>query len=381
MGVELLVGADIVPTKSNKQFFINGDMEQIIDNELLNVLKSVDYRIFNLETPLSDVESPIEKCGPNLIATTTTINGIKKLGVDFLTLANNHILDHGIAGLETTKSILDKAGIAYSGVGDNLKDASKAYIFKLNGYEIGIYCCAENEFSIATKRTAGVNPFDPLESLDYIVALKESADFVIVLYHGGKEHYRYPSPNLQKVCRKIVDKGADLVVCQHSHCIGCKEDFNNGTIVYGQGNFLFDASENELWQTSLLIKIIFNDGKTDIEYIPIIKNKNGVKLADFSQKNEILKKFHERSNNILDEEFVENEYSLFSEKYLNMYLRNGVPYENSLPLRVLNKLSNSKWFIKHLDRHHKLAILNSIECEAHRELFIQGLKNSIKNTK
>ena len=42
--------------------------------------------------------------------------------------------------------------------------------------------------------------------------LKKQCDYVIVLYHGGKEHYRYPSPYLQKVCRKIVDKGADIVV-------------------------------------------------------------------------------------------------------------------------------------------------------------------------
>lgn len=45
------------------------------------------------------------------------------------------------------------------------------------------------------------------------------------------------------------------MVCQHSHCIGCKEEYLQGTIVYGQGNFLFDDEENEYWQTSLLIRI------------------------------------------------------------------------------------------------------------------------------
>ena len=68
--------------------------------------------------------------------------------------------------------------------------------------KIGIYACAENEFTIATDTTAGANPFDPFESLDHIQNLKRSCDYVIVLYHGGKEHYRYPSPYLQKFVGK-----------------------------------------------------------------------------------------------------------------------------------------------------------------------------------
>lgn len=97
---------------------------------------------------------------------------------------------------------------------------------------------------------------------------------MIVLYHGGKEQYRYPSPNLQKTCRKLVEKGADLVVCQHSHCIGCREEYLQGTIVYGQGNFLFDDEENEYWQTSLLIMI---SDDFEVKYIPLKKNKNTVR--------------------------------------------------------------------------------------------------------
>src|SRR5699024_1436352 len=101
----------------------------------------------------------------------------------------------------------------------------------------------------------GANPFDPLESFDHIQELKSKCDYVIVLYHGGKERYRYPSPYLQKVCRKFAQKGADLIVCQHSHCIGAYEEFEGSTIIYGQGNFIFNTLNNEFWNTSLLIKV------------------------------------------------------------------------------------------------------------------------------
>lgn len=80
--------------------------------------------------------------------------------------------------------------------------------------------CTENEFSSATMHSAGANPFDVLESFDDVQALKEHCDYVVVLYHGGKEFYRYPSPMLQRYCRKFIEKGASLVLCQHSHCIG-----------------------------------------------------------------------------------------------------------------------------------------------------------------
>jgi len=170
-------------------------------------------RIFNLEAPITDELNPISKCGPNLIAPTSTIKGIKALNPSLITLANNHILDQGVRGLNSTRDILNSNDIPFVGVGDNLTAASKPYILQRDNLKIGVYACAEHEFSIATDTSPGANPFDPLESLDHIQDLKSMCDYVIVLYHGGKEHYRYPSPYLQKVCRKMVQKGADLIVC------------------------------------------------------------------------------------------------------------------------------------------------------------------------
>ncbi len=203
----LIIGADIVPTISNQQYFEDGQMEKIVDEGILTVLNRADYRVFNLEVPLTDKEDPIQKNGPNLIASTASAAGMKQLNIDFLTLANNHILGQSEQGLWSTTKQLDKYGIAYAGIGCNLEEAAKPYIAEVGNKKIGIYCCAEHEFSIVNEKRAGANPFDPLESLDHIMCLKAKCDYVICLYHGGKEHYRYPSPNLQKVCRRIVEKG------------------------------------------------------------------------------------------------------------------------------------------------------------------------------
>lgn len=376
--MNILIGADLVPTKSNISLFESGNAEKLLGKDLAECLNSADYRIFNLEVPLADQEQPIPKCGPNLIAPTGCIAGYQAMGVDLLTLANNHILDQDQQGLESTVKTLSQAGIAYTGVGSTPEEAAKPYLFICDGKRIGVYACAEHEFSIVTDHSAGANPIDLLESPDHVAELKEQCDYVIVLYHGGKEHYRYPSPNLQKVCRKLVEKGADLVVCQHSHCIGCEEKYLHGTIVYGQGNFLFDDDDSEFWQTGMLVAI--NDDFC-ISYIPLVKAENGVRKAQGKQAQTILNDFKSRSEQCRDQRFVTSAYIAFADKMFNNYLAVFTTLNENLIFRIINKFSHGKWLAglknRFSDRLY-LAMLNYVECEAHRELLISGMKESCK---
>lgn len=373
--MSILIGADIVPTRANKEYFISGNMQPVLGTELQNVIEKADYRIFNLECPLVNVDSSIQKCGPNLRAEESTVNGLKSIGVDLLTLANNHIMDHGKAGLESTISVLEKERISFLGVGENLKAAARPFVFSVNNKKIGVYACAEHEFSIADEYKPGANPFDPLESFDHIVELKNCCDYVIVLYHGGREHYRYPSPMLQRVCRKFVEKGADLVVCQHSHCIGCDEKYLGGTIVYGQGNFVFDSINNPMSDTSLLIKI---NGDFCIEYVPLEKCGCGVRLAKDDIAKKVLSDFNQRSEQIKKTRFVEDECSKFAKNMVEGYLLVCSGYGHRFILRLLNKLCKyrlTNFIVRRFKMNELLAIRNFIECETHRELFIEGLKN------
>lgn len=374
--MELLIAGDLVPTQSNINLFNKADVDTLLGEELLLLWNSVDGRIFNLETPLIDKAHPISKCGPNLIAPTAAVKGIKALNPSLITLANNHILDQGIEGINSTTAVLEEEKINFVGVGNNNAESHTPYIIEKGEIRIGVYACAENEFSIATEKLAGANPFDPLESLDHIQNLKFQCDHVIVLYHGGKEHYRYPSPYLQKVCRKMVEKGADLIVCQHSHCIGSYEEYAGATIVYGQGNFIFDLSEDELWQTSLLIKVDVGE-KLNVGYIPIIKSRNTIALASNKISKEILSKFNERSKEILQEGILEKKYRKLAEDNIKSYLRN-ISGVNKWISRIDRHLLNGKLIKWRYNKKQCLRLLNYIECEAHRELIIEGLKNKEK---
>lgn len=373
--MKILIAGDLSPTSNNLSLFEKGDLLSLMGEELLCIWNSAEKRIFNLEVPLVNVEKPIDKCGPNLIAPTYTINGISALNPSLVTLANNHIMDQGVQGLNSTIEILDNINIPFTGVGNNLSESCKPFFINANDTNIGVYNCAENEFSIATEKTPGANPYDPLTSFDHVKDLKSQCNYVIVIYHGGKEYYRYPSPQLQRISRKFVDCGADVVICQHSHCIGALEKYNNSTIVYGQGNFIFNKKVNELWSTSIILDIEIND-KLIIDYIPIVTTTNGIRLANVLESEEILNDFYNRSKEILNFEFVDKNYKNFSEDYIGFYLSGFAGY-SKLMSRIDRYIFRGRLLKYKFSKDKLIALQNFIECEAHRELLLKGLETWI----
>lgn len=371
--LRIIIGADIAPVKSNYDLFSKGDAKTLVGDELLEKLSLADFTVFNLETPLTDKSAPIMKCGPNLIAPENTIKGLKAVNPHFFTLANNHIFDQGMQGLYSTIKLLDRAGIAHAGAGKDAGEASKPYIFEKNGHKIGIYCCAEHEFSIANENSPGANPYDPLASFDDVQVLKGTCEFVIVLYHGGKECYRYPSPELQRVFRKFAEKGADIVIAQHTHCIGCMEKYNHSYLIYGQGNFLFPAEHNEYWDSSVLIELtISGDKKLGVQYHPLVVCKNRIRLAEGKQKASILADFAKRSEEIQKKNFIQDHYISYIQTQGHDYAK-VVKGENRILKRLFLKCFRRS-FSFHYGRKRLLALLNFIECECHREIVIAEIK-------
>lgn len=84
--MQLIIGGDLVPTQSNIDLFSNADITTLLGEKLLSLWNSADMHIFNLEVPLCDREEPIAKCGPNLVAPTSTIKGIKALTPSLITI-------------------------------------------------------------------------------------------------------------------------------------------------------------------------------------------------------------------------------------------------------------------------------------------------------
>ena len=362
--MRIIVGADFVPTPENEQYFIDGNMSAVLDGELYDIVKSADFSVFNLECALTRTEERIKKGGPAIFAAPETINGYKALGVGVLAIANNHVFDCGYDGFVDTLNAIDGAGINRIGGGMTKEEASRGYITEIEGKKIGVYAACEHEFSWISDYGVGANGFDALDTLDEIAELKKQCDYLIVLYHGGKEHYAYPSPYLRRVTRKIVEKGADIVLCQHTHIIGAEEDYKGGKIVYGQGNFVFVKNREDYpatWFYGMLVAIDITDDGVKYEYIPFEATETGAKLSNDPS---LIEGFMARTEEIKDEEATARRFAEYADKTINgRYLRLAtgrlIDPEDSL-------FNDCARFIAHC-----------MECEVHRETIMVGVRHRL----
>lgn len=293
---------DISVKNDNARLFAEQDLENLF-NDVPIVLKGADMVVANLECAVTDKDTPIQKCGPNLAAPFGTVEVLKAAGVTHCALSNNHIFDYGKAGLYDTLAELAKNGIPYTGIGENIQDARKDLILTDGKVKVAVVNVCEHEYSCALEDRVGAREFDPFETADDIVEAKKNADYVVLVYHGGKEHCEYPSPRLKKLCRSMVKRGADLVLCQHSHCIGTYEEYEGGSILYGQGNFHFVSSsysaDNEKWNTGLMVEVEFGD-RLQVKFIPVKVEGLGIRLATADEAKRILGQLHERSKALVD---------------------------------------------------------------------------------
>lgn len=374
---QIIIGADFVPTESNYEMFLQNRTDEIFGHELSSLLKQSELTILNLEAPITTQSIPLYKVGgPNLKIYPESINVLKEFKPLLLSGANNHIRDYLDSGIAETLTLLNNAQIDTVGFGMTQVEAEKPRIYNINGLKIGCYSCSENEFCCAQNDHGGGNGYDPLNTFDAIRTLKEVVDYVIVLFHAGRENYRYPSIQLKRICHKMVDVGSSLVVCQHSHCIGAYENYKEGIIFYGQGNVLFDYVHREEWSTAILLELEAIDNTMKISVIPIQKYNNGVRIAEEDQANSIFMAFKERSRNIKNDDFVRKEWLRFlSGNQRQILLLSGVIGINCRILSAIDRIIlNGKFTNLLFSRKHSQLLLNYIRCESIRESIISLLE-------
>ena len=369
--MKILILGDIGASASNVSLFCGAESD-LFSAEILKRCSSADIVLLNLEKPLADVLSPLGKCSPDYIAPTESVRGILLLKPTAVTLANNHILDQGQNGLISTVATLEKNGIRHVGTGKNTEDARTPLVIEHGGMKIGIYACCEKEFSFATENQPGANIFDPLNSPDDIAALKAATDHVIVLFHGGMQEWPYPTPYQRKICRKMCEKGADLVVCQHSHIIGCEEHWHGARIVYGQGNFLLDEKDDENWRQGLMIEDTLNRSGWEISYIPTCVRTHRTIMHPNSEH--VMAEFQARSGEILDEAKFNEKYRQLCKEKLPGYLLK-LSGKRGLTQRIIRRLGLQKMAARlTYDIAGRRMLLDYLYCDAHREAIETGLE-------
>ena len=321
--MKLNIYGDFCPTGSNIEFFKAGEYAKVF-GRVCALNHTADYNIVNLECALGSKGEAVEKVGPSLAAPIECISGLAKAGFHVVSVANNHSLDNGIVSFEEELSALEHAGLTY--VGANTKDGTKDCIFVGEGAaRTAIFSIGDQEFN-TDECGYGVSIFSDHRTYTHIYALKQQVQHVIVIYHSGYENASYPSPQLMKRCRAMVECGASAVLCQHSHCIGAYEEHQGSLIVYGQGNFLFDLTDRESWHRGLCVSMDIDENGIKYEFVPLaVKNGCIVELSD-GECESVIGQFMSRSREISDLDFVSQRWKEFLKseawKY-NAMLRGG----------------------------------------------------------
>lgn len=360
----ITIAGDISPTRRYETNFVAGEL---IDNEIHTLIKN-SYSIANLESPLTSSSNTIKKTGPSLKGAPSCAQVIAKLGINAVTIANNHIMDFGISGLSDTISSCQESSIATFGAGPSIATASEPHVVHINNRRLLFFGLAENEFSIATGNSAGAFPADPISFMDLMQSYKVEGDLVIVLLHMGKAMYSLPTPKLQTLCRFMVRNGADVIVCQHSHCIAAYERYKTGLIFYGQGNFIFDgvSSASESWYTGYLIKLTLNSHNIfDFKLFPFrqVKEKPYVQMITGKEKQNMLNSLSSLEESLDDKEFLKTSWDSFIASERDYYL--SILAGHNRFLRVANRYIH---FLnaRYSDTAYRY-LLNIIRSETHRE--------------
>ncbi len=374
--MNIIIAGDFCPQNRVASIIDKKDYSLIFSN-IKEIVEKSDYSLVNFECPvITGDATPISKCGRNLSCSSNGVDAIKWAGFRGVTLANNHFFDYGKEGVEQTISTLNSHNLDYVGGGVNINEASKVLYKKLAGHTLAIINCCEHEFSIATENTPGSNPLNPIQQYYKIQEARKNADYILVIVHGGHEHYQLPSPRMKELYRFFIDAGANAVVNHHQHCYSGYEIYNECPIFYGLGNFCFDSKGkvNTIWNDGFILSLTFSKNSTPkFEMFPYIQcsDNPSVTLLKNEKHEEFLKNIQHLSEIISDDKKLQNNHEKMMEKYIKNYELVLQPY-NSRLTRGLYKRGLLPSF---LEKNKINRIKDVIICESHFDRLLYAINH------
>ena len=379
MAVRIFASGDTCPM-FNAAPILSGALSETWDEGLLAAIDRADIALTNLESPLTTSREPYTRVGTHLKTDPKFADFLRKTGFDLVTLANNHIFDYGLEGLQDTLHACKQAGLATVGAGETLASSNHTYHATINGERLSIINVAENERSAATTAHGGAHPLDVVQNSRIIRRCKEDAEHVIVIVHGGNEFTAYPSVRVVERYRFFVEQGADAVIAHHPHCVQGFEVYRGCPIFYSLGNFLFPprkrmgASWHQGFAVSLTLPFTSLD---DMELIPYEQScgSPSLRVLRGEDRTDFLARLQSLSDALSDLATLDSRWSdsLRSQAdALLWYLSYG-----SKPMQairsVLSRMGLLSGLVRRRNRRMRVR-LQIIRTEAHRDLLIHTMR-------
>lgn len=289
-----------VPEKSEIYFF--GDIMMARKVERLTVANGVDYPFRNLsvatdsaylvgnfEGAIPEIHRPTQDFHFAFSVPSSTVQGLKNFGFTHLGLANNHSYDFGVENYQNTQEVLQEKGMIAFGNQIESGTTSVSYI-DLDGKKvtlIGLY---------AVNRSLD---YDAVEKI--FIKASSSSEKQIVFIHWGEEYKITHSLYQEKIAKRLVELGADLIVGHHPHVVQDISIIDSVPVFYSLGNFVFDQYFSNDVQQGLVILLSDFGTSPQIKLLPVstISSQSAPYFMDISNKTEFLLSLAKRSNDEL----------------------------------------------------------------------------------
>ena len=244
-----------------------------ISEELVTEMNDADIMMLNNEFAYSTRGTKTPDKSYTFRANPSRVDILKEMGVDIVSLANNHALDYGQDALMDTFTTLDNAGVDYVGAGENLARAKSPIYYEIGDKKIAYLASSRVIFAMdwyATEDRPGmVGTYDPAQLLESIKEASDNSDYVVVYVHWGVERNNYPEKYQKSFAKAYIDAGADIVIGCHPHVMQGIEIYKGKTIAYSLGNYWFNASKKE---SGLLKLYIDPDGALRTQLLPAMND-------------------------------------------------------------------------------------------------------------
>ena len=234
-------------------------------------LLSSDIVVGNLECPATTGRQPMFKRFV-FPGEPEWLDVLRRHGYTHLNLANNHSIDLGRAGLTDTKANIERSGMTPIGAGNRMEEAAREVL--LDSTPRRVYMLAslrlalENYVYLPDRPCVSQEPFDSLLCRIATLRQRDPHCYIIVSLHWGAEHVLTPYPRQRDEARRIIDAGADCMVCHHSHTLQTIETYRGRCIYYSIGNFIFDQQKPPN-TNACMVRIKITETDAAVETIPV----------------------------------------------------------------------------------------------------------------
>ena len=364
-------------------YYVGRGFDPGVDESVCELIKSAKHALVNLEAAVTDTTDRIGKSGPHLTMPVSSLDHVKRLGFTVLTLANNHILDAGLTGLEDTLRLAHERGFLTVGAtteAGGARNAAKARLPLTDGSLTVLNYC-EHEWSVR-ENGVGASGWDVLDVHSDIQEAQRAGDRVLVVLHGGNEYFPLPRPGLRKELRFLADNGADAIVMHHSHVPAAYEVWNGVPIFYGLGNFQFTlASPNGNWYEGLLVALTFPaHGPTQFDIIPTRQSRTfDSSLATQEQRTETLQQLEGYRIQVSSDPALEARWREFARQVHGGLIRAIAPTSVIRPKMGRRIVDQAFAYAFAKDPRTQRTLLDVLQCESHHEALCTAIRDQLPN--